>query len=43
MKINVSQAITFIEKNSPTEDRDEIVEFKKFSKRYCKGYGSGKE
>ena len=27
MKLNVSQAITFIEKNSSNQERDEIVEF----------------
>lgn len=45
MKLNVSQAITFIEKElPPTEDRDEIVEFIKNSPRgIVKGYGSGKE
>ena len=45
MKMNVSQALTFIEKEmSPTEERDEIVEFNKNSPRgIVKGYGSGKE
>ncbi|MFT3920405.1 acyl-ACP--UDP-N-acetylglucosamine O-acyltransferase [Cloacibacterium sp.] len=45
MKMNVSQALTYIEKELPaTEDRDEIVEFIKNSPRgIVKGYGSGKE
>jgi UDP-N-acetylglucosamine acyltransferase len=45
MKMNVSQALSFIEKElSPTEDRDEILEFIKNSPRgIVKGYGSGKE
>ena len=45
MKMNVSQALTFIEKEmSPTEERDEIVEFIKNSPRgIVKGYGTGKE
>ena len=45
MKLNVSQAITFIEKElPPTEDRDEIVDFINNSPRgIVKGYGSGKE
>lgn len=45
MKMNISQATAFIEKDMPpTEERDEILEFIKNSPRgIVKGYGSGKE
>ncbi len=45
MKLNVTQAMTFIEKEMlPTLERDEILEFIKNSPRgIVKGYGTGKE
>ena len=45
MKMNVSQASTYIEKEMlPTVERDEILEFIKNSPRgIVKGYGTGKE
>lgn len=45
MKLNVSQAVTYIEKEMmPTAERDEILEFIKNSPRgIVKGYGTGRE
>ncbi len=45
MKMNVSQAINFIEKEMlPTAERDEIIQFIQNSPRgIVKGYGTGKE
>lgn len=45
MKLNVTQAISFIEKEMlPTVERDEILEFIKNSPRgIVKGYGTGRE
>lgn len=45
MKLNVSQALNYIEKEMlPTAERDEILEFIKNSPRgIVKGYGTGKE